>query len=174
MAKDKLTSEQIGKLLLEVLKITAKYDHDRMDRLWSLVDVPKPTRSLRQIRDEISYLSIYIIYQALFLTFKSDFDRILACFKEELKQYIEGKSSKYFADLSMLNILEAIKDYMGAHNNMITDSNNSKGLAKFARYISTRILGEEVGNDIRYVMYFTDFYVTGLTSLTDLIKENIE
>lgn len=74
----------------------------------------------------------------------------------------------------MVNILQAITDYMQAHNNTIAKYGNSIGLSKFAHYISVRVLGEDIGNDIRYVMYFTDFYSTGLCALINLIKDNIE
>lgn len=172
MTKDRLTSEQISKVLLEVLKVNAKYNHDRMDKLWSLVDVPKPTRSLKQIHDEMTYLNIYIIYQALFLTLRSSFDEIETHFEKELKHFLENKTSQEFTLLNMINILKAKNDYMEMHNNTIAKCDNSTGLAKFAHYISTRVLGEDAGHDIRYIMYFTDFYVTGLTSLIDLIKES--
>jgi hypothetical protein len=174
MTKDRLTSEQIGKVLLEILKTNAKHNNQRINRLLNLVDQPKPRASIRHIKDELIYLDIYIIYQAISLTLQSSFNEIEKHFEKELKHFLENKASQEFTLSNMLNILKAKKDYMEMHNNTIAKDGKSRGLPKFAHYISARILGEHAGHDIRYVIYFTDFYVTGLTSLIDLIKNSME
>ncbi|MBU4509722.1 hypothetical protein KJ830_01610 [bacterium] len=174
MTKDRLTSEQIGKVLLEILKTNAKYNNQRLNRLLNLADQPKPTVSIKHIKDELIYLDIYIIHQAISLTLQSSFDEIEKHFEKELKHFLENKASRGFTLSNMINILKAKNDYMEMHNNTIAKDGKSKGLPKFAHYISARILGEHAGHDIRYVVYFTDFYVTGLTSLIDLIKNSME
>jgi hypothetical protein len=175
MNRDRLTPQQIGKVFFEVLKLEAKIINTTMEDIMTLVEQPKPKVDLKHIKDELIYLNIYIIYQAIFSRFKSSFDEIEFCLKEELKRFIEEQISKESVLQIIINVNNALIGYMEQHNNTIArDANGSNGLVKFSHYISTRVLGEEAGDDIRYVMYMSSYYVSRLTGLVKVIDNAIE
>lgn len=173
--KDKLTPHQIGKVFLEILKLEARRINITINNIMTLVDQPKPKVDLKHIKNELIYLNIYIIYHALFNRFKSFFDEITEYLKGELEQFLKEQASEEFALVSMIDVNNAIMDYMKQHNNTIAkDADSSTGLAKFAHYMATRVLGEEVGDDIRYVMYMENYYTSRVTGLVKVIDNAIE
>lgn len=173
--KLKLTPQQIGGIFLEMLKSEVKRNlNTTVKDLTGKIDIPSQV-DLKHIKDELVYLNIYIIYQALFNRFKSHFDEIEECFKKELKQFLEEQASGEFALISMINVNNAIIDYMKQYNNAIAkEKDRSSGLRQFTGYITRRVLGRASDLSLSRSMYMMNYYGSRLLGLTKLIDDTIE
>lgn len=176
MNRDKLTPQQVGEVFFEVLKLeAARIINTTVETIMTLVEQPKPTVNLEHIKNELTFLNIYIIYQAIFSRFQSSFGEIEFCLKEKLKRFIEEQMSEESARKVLINVNNALIGYMEQYNNTIArDANEGNGLFQFSHYISTRVLGKEAGDDMRYVMYMSSYYVSKLTGLVKVIDDAIE
>jgi hypothetical protein len=176
--KDKLTSEQIGEVFVEILKGNLKLLNEKdLDNIMNLVDQLKPKVSADHIRNELFYLDVYIIYKALFSRFKGSFDEIEKSFKKELEKFIKEGVSESEALTIMIGVTESLVYYMQKSNDTIelTKPDDSyEKLAEFSRCISNKVIGDDVGDDIRYVMYMSNYYTSKLIGFVNIIDDTID
>lgn len=177
MTKDRLTTNQAAKALLACLEGFATGLDDDIDYILNITGDPKLRLKKSHIKNELIYLHIYIILQAAYCEFNtSSYKEIEIYFKEELKQAIEKKFSKFFSQLNMADILKAFEDYTITMNQALDDTklDGTAVIVSFAQHISKRVLGDDIDCDLRYLAYFGLIYGKTLSSHRNLIKNNIE
>ena len=178
ISKDKLTSEQIGGVFVEILKGNLKLLNGKdLDNIMNLIDQPKPKVSVDYIRNELFYLDVYIIYKALFSRFKESFDEIEKSFKKELERFIKKELTESDALTLIIGITESLVYYMQKNNDTIAlmePGDSSEQRVKFYHYISNKVLGDGVGDDFRYVTYMGNYYTSKLIGFVDIIDNAID
>jgi hypothetical protein len=176
MTKDRLTPNQTAKALLASLEGFATGLDDDIDYILNITGDPKLRLKKSHIKNELIYLHIYIILQAAYCEFNtSSYNEIESYFKEELKQAIEKKFSKFFSQLNMANILKALEDYTITMNQALdTKQDETAVICTFAQHVSKRVLGDDINCDLRYLAYFGLIYGKALTFFRDFIRNNIE
>jgi hypothetical protein len=177
MTKDRLTTNQTAKALLASLEGFATGLDDDIDYILNITGDPKLRLKKSRIKNELTYLHIYIVLQAAYCEFyKSLYNEIEDYFKKELKQAIEKKFSKFFSQLNMANILKTLEDYTTTMNQALDDTklDETAVMVSFAQHVSKRVLGGDIDCDLRYLAYFGVLYDKTLTYFRDFIKNNIE
>jgi len=177
MTKDRLTTNQTAKALLASLEGFATGLDDDIDYILNITGDPKLRLKKSHIKNELTYLHIYIVLQAAYCEFyKSLYNEIEGYFKEELNQAIENNFSSFFSQLNMANILKALEDYTITMNQALDDTkiDETAVICTFSQHVSRRVLGDDIDSDSRYLAYFGLIYGKTLTFFRDFIRNNIE
>jgi hypothetical protein len=173
MGKDKIRPEKLGKLFFEIYKYTLPFNNRIIESLKDIDSrIKLPPED--EIMVELDYLHIYAIYKAVFSRFKFHYDIFDKNFKIEYRAYIREMMSEESALEYELNLLEALSGYMEKHNETLGKGINKETQIEFGRYISRRVIGEESGDDIRYIMSLYSAYNSDLIELIRIIDTSME
>jgi hypothetical protein len=129
--------------------------------------------------DEIAYLQIFALFNAVRKKFPNNFEKII----EDLKKAIFELLDTSFQDLrakleSELKLNERILDYMQTWNETLErarkindDSQLNNPAYTISKKAAINAYGEEKGMDIRVVMAFTPMFMGPFEAFGDYLKE---
>jgi len=173
MGKDKIKPEKLGELFFGIYKGTVSINNRILKSLKNIdgqIKLPPD----EHIMAELDYLHIYALYRAFLSRFKSYFDIFLKSFIVEYKNYLREMMPEESAEEYEMNLLSAHRGYMDRHNAKIAESNNTEAQIEFGRYISHRVIGDQSGDDIRYVIMLYTSYSSDVIELLRIIDMSIE
>jgi len=173
MGKDKIKPENLGKLFFEIYIYTKSFNNRVIEGLKD-IDSQMELPPDEEIMAELDFLHIYAIYQAFYNRFKSYYDVFEKNFRTEYRKYFrkimsENETLKYERDL-----LEALTGYMKKHNETIAKGINVETQIEFGRYVCHRVIGHDLGDDIRYIMFLYSAYIGDLFGLLEVIDKSVE
>ena len=174
MGKDKLIPQKLGCVFIEILKHDSHFFPKILEGLKEINAKQKIQIDEDYINTELIYLHIYGYYQTVHNRFKKHFEVFEKSFREELRKFQKETMSEESVLHFESSLLEALTFYMTKFNETLGKKSDVNNRIKFSHYISTRILGNKIGDDIRFVMYMSGVYNGLMTALTELIDSSIE
>jgi len=173
MGKDKIRPENLGKLFLEIYKYTLPFNNKIIESLKDIdsrIKLPQDKKMMA----ELDFLHIYAIHNVLFNRFKSHYEIFKKNFMDEYRIYLREKMAEESALEYELDLLDALSVYMEKHNETLAKGINSETQIEFGRYISHRVIGDESGDDIRYITLLYGSFSSDIIELLRLIDSSIE
>jgi len=141
MGKDKLTPQQIGRVLFEIFKRDMKKALKRFVK-----DIKKIRKDIKLDRNrvytELTYLYFYIYCKVIYSRFKTHFEQIEKSFKNEFKEYLGKFKSEEFTLKALFNLNEALIYYMEKHNQTLTKEQSIESRINFAAHIAKKSVGK--------------------------------
>ena len=173
MGKDKIIPQRLGKLFFEIYRYTVPIN-DRIIKSLKGFGNKNNLPSDEKIMAELHYLYIYSMYNAFFIRFKTYYDIFKKNFREEYGNYLREMMSEESAKEYEMGLLGALSGYMEKHNETLAKESSTEKQVEFGRYISNRVIGEDQGDDIRYIMFLYRMYISNLNEFLRIIDTSIE
>ncbi len=173
MRKGKGGQDKIEQIFFVVYRSTVSFNNRLLKSLKN-VDSQAKLPPDEQIMAELEFLHIYAIYQTIFRRLKSQYEVCMENFQVEYRKKLRNDMPEEMALKHEMKLLNAITGYMDKHNKTLAKGANYENQIEFGRYISYRVVGDQYGDDIRYIMILYGSYTSNLIELLRLIDTYIE
>lgn len=177
----------IANIYISALKVEAEHYDEIIKLFKGVVELgrQKVETDSKYIKDELTYLNIFMINQAIIKKYPMSSTEIDKCLLEGLETFIRKKTSDEFVSKSTGEIVSAIESYKKRYSKLKLSSQTAlsekpithpkdipRDLAKFARYILIRMFrSKKIRKNMPCIYFLIRYYNDRMNRYSGLVDK---